>query len=203
MWCSRDRAIGRRRKRVEALTRQGWRVWGLIAGFFLAVWGIAAWFAISQDRKERASDNLPEIVLQASETFAYDLSQLQPGQTRFFSYLAGPSERSRLLVQRDSGGVIRTAFASCTTCYSYRHEHKLSKGRLICGKCQSAMRIGDQKERLTPDKGCVAVPVIFSVADNKLSVRPEAIIEGIKVFASANKDVVQGQVNSKAAEDHP
>ena len=203
MWRSRDRTIGRRRKRVEVLTRQGWRVWGLIAGFLLAVWGIAAWFGISQDRKERASDNLPEIVLQAREIFVYDLSQLQPGQTRFFSYLAGPSERSRLLVQRDSDGVIRTALASCTSCYSYRHEHKLIKGRLICGKCQSAMRIGDQKERLTPDKGCVAVPVTFSVADNKVSVRPEAITEGIKAFANLNHDAVQGQANSKATEDHP
>src|SRR5581483_10703792 len=105
MWRSRHQVLGRRRKRVEALTRQGWRVWALIAGFLLAVWGTAAWFVISQERKERASDNLPEIVLQAGENFVYDLAQLQPGQTRFFTYPAGPSERSRLLVQRDSDGV--------------------------------------------------------------------------------------------------
>ena len=203
MWRSQDRAMGRRRKRVEVLTREGWRVWGLIAGFLLAVWGIAAWFAISQDRKERASDSLPEIVLHAGESFVYDLAQLQSGQTRFFTYPTRSSERSRLLVQRDSDGVIRTAFASCTTCYSYRHEHKLSKGRLICGKCQSAMRIGDQKEQLTADKGCVAVPVTLSVADNKVSVRPEAITEGIKAFANSTHDAAQGQANSKAAKDHP
>ena len=187
---------------MEVLTRQGWRVWGLIAGFLFAVWGIAAWFAISQDRKERASDNLPEIIVEAGNSFVYDLAHLQSGQTRFFTYPTRSSERSRLLVQRDSDGVIRTAFASCTTCYSYRHEHKLSKGRLICGKCQSAMRIGDQKERLTTDKGCVAVPVTFSVADNKVSVRPEAITDGIKALVSPDDDAVQGQANSKAAEDH-
>lgn len=203
MWRSRQHASGRRRKRVEALSRQSWRVWALIVGVLLAVWGTAAWFAISQERKERASDNLPEIVLQAGYSFVYDLAQLQSGQTRFFTYPTSSSERSRLLVQRDSDGVIRTAFASCVACYSYRHEHKLSKGNLICGKCQSAMRIGGQNERLTPDKGCVGVPVTFSVVDNKVIVRPEAIIEGIKAFANPTNGAVQGQANPKGSESRP
>jgi uncharacterized membrane protein len=195
--------LGRRQQRVRELSRKGWRVWGLIVGVLAVVWGAAAWVVISQERKERASDNLPEIVLQAGENFVYDLAQLQSGQTRFFTYPTSSSERSRLLVQRDSEGVIRTAFASCVACYSYRHEHKLSKGMLICGKCQSAMRIGDQKERLTPDSGCVGVPVTFSVVDNKVIVRPEAITEGIKAFANPNNAAVQGQGNPNASESRP
>ena len=203
MWRSRQPVLGRRRKRVEALARQGWRVWALIAGFLLAVWGTAAWFVISQERKERASDNLPEIVLQAGENFVYDLAQLQPGQTRFFTYPAGPSERSRLLVQRDSDGVIRTAFASCIACYSYRREHKLSKGNLICGKCQSGMRIGDQHERLTADKGCVGVPVPFSVENNKVVVRFDAIAAGLETFNSSAKGTGQKDGDSKDSQSRP
>ncbi len=203
MWRSGRRPLGRRQQRVRELSRKGWRVWGLIVGVLAAVWGAAAWVEISQEKKERASDNLPEIVLEAGQNFVYDLAQLRSGQTRFFTYPTSSSERSRLLVQRDADGAIRTAFASCIACYSHRREHKLRKGNLICGKCQSAMRIGDQNERLTPDKGCVGVPVTFSVVDNKVIVRHEAITEGIKAFANPTNGAVQAQGNPKGSESRP
>lgn len=170
--------------RVEALSRQGWRVWGLIAGLLLAVWGGAAGFALWSLRKASASDNLPAIVLQAGENFVYDLARLESGQTRFFTYPINSSERSKLLVNRDSEGVVRAAFASCTTCYSFRKQHHLKEGKLICGQCQSAMRIGDRNERMTADKSCVAVPVPFSVESDKVMVRAEAITEGTKTLAA-------------------
>lgn len=185
MWRSRQHVVGRKRKRIEALTRQGRRVWGLLAGLLLAVWGTAAWFAIYQERKATASDHLPEIVLQAGENFVYDLAQLQPGQTRFFSYPINSSERSKLLVNRDSEGIVRAAFASCTTCYSFRKQHHLKEGKLICGQCQSAMRIGDRNERLIADKSCVAVPVPFAVEYNKIIVKASAITEGAKTLGAA------------------
>ncbi len=185
MWRSRHQVLGRKRKRVEALARQGWRVWGLLAGLLLAVWGSAAWFAIAQQRKATASDHLPEIVLQAGEDFLYDLAQLQPGQTRFFTYPTNSSDRSKLLVNRDSEGVVRAAFATCTTCYSFRKQHLLKEGQLICGQCRSTMRIGDRNERMTADKSCVAVPVPFAVENNKVIVRANPITEGTKTIAAA------------------
>lgn len=201
MWRSQHHVLGRRRKRVEALSRQGWRVWGLIAGFLLAVWGTAAWFAISQERKATASDHLPEIVLQAGENFLYDLAQLRPGQTRLFTYPINSSERSKLLVNRDSEGVVRVAFASCTTCYSFRKQHHLKEGKLICGQCQSAMRIGDRNERMTADKSCVAVPVPFSIENDKVTVRTEGIAEGAKTLAAAAAGV--GNAGSKSVDQRP
>lgn len=201
MWRSRQHVLGRRRKRIDALTRQGWRVWGLIAGSLLAVWGTAAWFAISQERKATASDHLPEIVLQAGENFLYDLAQLQPGQTRFFTYPINSSDRSKLLVNRDSEGVVRAAFASCTTCYSFRKQHHLKEGNLICGQCQSAMRIGDRNERMTADKSCVAVPVPFSVENGKVMVQAEAITEGTKTLAATAAAV--STAGSKSVDQRP
>ena len=200
---SRHRVIGRRQKRIETLSRQGWRVWAIIAGVLLAVWGTAAWFAISEERKERASDNLPEIALEAGETFVYDLARLESRQTRFFTYPTSSSERSRLLVQRDADGAIRTAFASCIACYSHRRDHKLNKGHLICGKCQSAMRIGDQNERLTSDKSCVAVPVPFSLDNNKVIVRPQVITAGLQNFSNSNKSADQRDGDSKDPQSRP
>ncbi|MBI3476373.1 MAG: DUF2318 domain-containing protein [Acidobacteria bacterium] len=175
----------------------------MIAGFLLAVWGAAAWFAISQERKATASDHLPEIVLEAGENFLYDLAQLQPGQTRFFTYPIRSSERSKLLVNRDSKGVVRAAFASCTTCYSFRKQHHLKEGNLICGQCQSAMRIGDRNERMTADKSCVAVPVPFSVENNNVVVRPDAITKGFEMFSSSAKGTLQKDGDSRDSQSRP
>ena len=180
---------------MRTLSRRVWRLWGIIAGCLALAYGSVAWFSISEERKASASDNLPETVLQAKDDFSYDLGQLEPGQTRFFTYPTSSSERSRLLVQRDAKGVIRTAFASCKVCYSHRHEHKLSRGSLICGKCESAMRVGDQNERITAGKGCVAVPVPFSIEQGRVIVRRHAITDGLKIFTPPNNGTTQERVS--------
>lgn len=199
MWRSQHHVLGRRRKRVEALSRQSWRVWAIIAGALVAVWGTAAGFAFWSERKASASDSLPAIVLRAGENFVYDLARLESGQTRFFTYPASSSERSKLLVQRDSNGELRAAFASCIACYAFRGEHKLKQGQFMCGRCQHSMRIGDQNERLAPGKECVAVPVPFSVENNKVVVRPDAIAAGLRTFSTSAPGTV-GQGGSKDPE---
>lgn len=194
MWHSGNRSLGRKQQRVRALSRGVWRLWLILGASLALASGAVAWFSISEEAKATASDNLPEIALQAKDDFGYDLAQLEPAQTRFFTY-QNSSEQSRLLVQRDAKGVIRTAFASCTACYSNRREHKLIRGSLICGRCGSAMRIGNQDEHITPDKSCVAVPVPFSIEQNKVIVRRQAITDGLKIFAAANSDAVQKKVS--------
>ena len=203
MWHSRHRALGRKRRRIEELSRQSWRVWAIIAGVLLAVWGGAAGFAFWSVRKASASDNLPAIVLQAGEDFVYDLAKLGPGQTRFFTYPTSSSERSKLLVQRDSDGVVRAAFASCKTCYSFRGQHYLKQGQFICGQCQSPMRVGDRNERMTLDKSCIAVPVQFSVENNKVIVPPQAIAAGLQTFSASASGTAQRQGDSKDPQSRP
>ncbi len=203
MWRSRQHVLGRKRKRVEALSRQSWRVWAIIAGTLLAVWRTAAGFAFWSERKASASDNLPAIALEAGENFVYDLARLESGQTRFFTYPASSSERSKLLVQRDYNGELRAAFASCIACYAFRGEHKLKQGQFMCGRCQHSMRIGDQNERLSPDKGCVAVPVPFSVENNKVVVRHDGIAKGLETFSRSVNGAVQKDGNSKDSQSRP
>ena len=199
MWHSSHRSLGKKQQRVRALSRRVWPFWGIVAGFVALTWGVLAWFSISEETKATASDNLPEIGLEAKDNFSYDLGQLEPGQTRFFTYATSSLERSRLLVQRDSKGVIRTAFASCRACYSHRHEHKLFRGRLICGKCGTAMRVGDQNENVMAGKGCVAVPVHFSIDNNKIAVGGQAILEGLRSLSDANNDTFRGETTRKNA----
>lgn len=194
MWHSGHRSLGRKQQRVRALSHSVWRLWLILGSSIALASGGVIWFSISEETRATASDNLPEIALQAKDDFSYGLAKLEPSQTRFFTYPSS-SEQSRLLVQRDAKGVIRAAFASCTACYSHRREHKLIRGSLICGRCGSAMRIGNQNEHITPDKSCVAVPVPFSIEQNKVIVRSQAITDGLKIFAAANSDALQKKVS--------
>ena len=186
MWHSGHRSSSRKQRRVHALSRSVGRLWLILGGSLALASGALAWFSISEEAKATASDNLPEIGLQAKDDFSYDLAELEPSQTRFFTY-PNSSEQSRLLVQRDAKGVIRTAFASCTACYSHRREHKLIRGTLICGRCGSAMRIGNQNEHITPEKSCLAVPVPFSIEQSKVIVRSQAITDGLRIFTAAKE----------------
>lgn len=200
MWRSAQRRLVRRQQRIQELSRKSWRVWAILAGLLLVVWGGAGGFAWWSIRRASASDHLAAIALEPKQDFVYDLSKLESGQSRFFTYPASSSERAKLLLNRDSDGVVRTAFASCTTCYSFRGQHYLKQGQFICGQCQNAMRIGDQKERMTQDKGCVAVPVPFAVENNKIVVQAQAITEGAKALASAEKETTEKD-RSKALAD--
>ena len=143
MWHSAHHLLGRKQRRLQALNRQSWGACGLLAGPLLAVCGGAAAVAYLSFRRLAASDHLPGIVLQANDDFGYDLVKTEPGQSPFFTYPVNSSERSRLLLNRDSAGVVRATFASSTTCYFFRRQHDLlSKGgELICGQWQDPMRI--------------------------------------------------------------
>lgn len=184
MWQSAH-SLGRKQRRIQALSRKSWGAWALLAGLLLAVWGGAAGFVWWSIRKASASDRLPAVALAANQDLIYDLWKLEPGQTRFFTYPTSSTEQSKLLVNRDEDGVLRAAFATCTTCYAFRRRHYLKEGKFICGQCQTPMAVGSPNERITADKSCIAVPVPFTVENNKVVVRAQAIMEGAKTLAEA------------------
>ena len=195
MWYSGHRSLNGRHQRVRALSQSVRRLWLILAGLLALASGAIVWFSISEEKRATASDNLSEIALQEKDDFVYDLAQLAPEQTRFFTYPTASSERSRLLVQRDAKGVIRTAFASCTACYPRRREHKLFRGSLICGRCGSSMRVADQNERMTATKGCVAVPVPFSIEQSQVIVRRQAITDGLEIFKTTDSGSLREKVS--------
>lgn len=185
MWQFAHHSPTRKQQRIRELSRKSWGAWALLAGLLFAIWGGAAGFVWWSIRKASASDRLPPVTLEANQDLVYDLWKLEPGQTRFFTYPTSSTEQSKLLVNRDEDGVLRPAFATCTTCYSLRRQHYLKEGKFICGQCQTPMTIGGPNERITPDKSCIAVPVPFTVENNKVVVRAQAIMEGAKTLAEA------------------
>ena len=170
-----------KKQRIQTLSRQCSRLCTLLAVLGLLVFGSAAWFIVSNDRKAAAFDHLPEIALTEDSDLAYDSSQLQPHQAQFFSYPLNSSERVRLLVSRDSKGDTRAAFASCTACYRFRNQHYLKNGELICGRCEQAMRVADSNEQPT-GKACIAVPLPFLLENNKIVIHARAIRESTQIF---------------------
>jgi uncharacterized membrane protein len=204
MWQPAHHALTRKQRRLRTLSRKSWGAWALLAGLLLVIWGGAAGIVWWMTRKASASDHLPAVTLEPEQDLVYDLWKLEPGQSRFFTYPSRSSERSRLLVNRDSDGVIRAAFATCTTCYSFRKQHYLKDGQFICGRCQTAMAIGGRNERMTPDKGCVAVPVPFSIEHNRVIVRAQAITEGAKELVEAAAKVAsRADASSKPLVEDP
>ena len=198
MWRFAHHPLTRKQQRIRTLSRKSWGAWALLAGVLLVVWGGAAGYAWWVIRKASASDHLSAVTLEAHQDLIYDLWKLEAGQSRFFTYPTSSTEQSKLLVNRDEDGVVRMAFATCTTCYSFRRQHYLKEGKFICGQCQTAMAIGGRNERITPDKGCVAVPVPFSLENNKVVVRARAIEEGAKALTeSVNKDAKRASAGSK------
>ena len=168
------RPSSRKRYRQQVVVRKAQRV-PIVIVVVLALLSVATlWHVMSDIRNLTASDHLPPILIDDREDIRYDVAKLAPGQTRFFAY---PSDLPRLIVQKDPKGVVRVAFASCTQCYEYRGAHQLRSGELICARCQHAMRLGDQGEKMTRDKGCVAVPVPFSIERENPLVRRKDVAE--------------------------
>lgn len=146
-----------------------------------ALCAVLGWYAASNNRQTNL-DGQPEIQLRENQDLVYDLSQLQIGQSRFFTYPVTSSERVRLVLTRDMKGIARAAFATCPACYSFRKQTYMKNGSLICGRCQQPMRIGEPNERFMAGRGCVAVPVFVSADNGKIVVRAHAIVEEAKMF---------------------
>lgn len=159
-------------------------VWMILAALVLGVWLPALSYMTWRSWRENRPDVLPRIDLNAGHNFIYDLTRLAPSQSVWFTYPLD-SERIRLALQKDSSGSIRTVVASCTACYSFRKEHEFKEGQLMCGRCRHAMRLGDQNEKLIPAKGCVAVPVAFSVDKQLLTVQASDIEKRLRELESS------------------
>ena len=145
-------------------------VWVLIGALVLGVWVPTLSYVGWRTWRENRADVLLRFDLASGHNFIHDLGRLKSQQAVWFTYPVG-SEHARFVLQRDSSGTIRTAVASCSACYSFRKGHEFKDGQFMCARCRHAMRLGDPNEKLTPAKGCVAVPVPFSTDGKLLTVR--------------------------------
>jgi len=154
-------------------------VWVLIAALVLGVWVPTLSYMGWRTWRDSRPDVLPCIDLASGQNFSYNVERLKPQQAALFTYPAG-SERVRFVLRRDSSGTIRTVVGSCIACYSSRQGHEFKDGQFICFRCRHAMRLGDQNEKLTAAKGCVAIPVPFSAEGGLVTVRAADMEERLR-----------------------
>ena len=175
----------RNRGKLSGSAKAAKGVWILLAAIVLGVWVPGLSFGIWRMWRDNQPDVLPRVDLDPGHNLVYDLERLKPQQAVWFTYPAS-SERIRFALQRDLTGTIRTVVASCMACYAYRDHHEFKRGQLMCARCRHPMRLGDPNEKLTSAKGCVAVPVPFSVDGRLLTVRAADIEETLRELQPAD-----------------
>ena len=158
--------------------------WILLLGFLLGLWVPALSYMAWRSWRDAQPDVLPQVDLGSGHNFVYDLRQLDPDKAIWFTYPVGP-ERIRFVLHKDSSSKVRAAVASCTACYPFKNGNQWKKGRVMCARCRMGMRVGDPNEKLTPAKGCVAVPVPFFVDNGLLTVRAKDIEAVVRDLQSA------------------
>lgn len=158
--------------------------WIILLGLVLGLWVPALSYLAWRSWRDAQPDVLSQVDLSSGHNFVYDLRRLSRDEAIWFTYPVG-SERVRFVLHKDSSGKIRTAVASCTACYPFKDGNQWKKGHVWCARCRMAMRVGDPNEKLTPAKGCVAVPVPFSADNGLLTVRATDIEEIVRDLQSA------------------
>ena len=78
-------------------------------------------------------------------------------------------------VERGQDDGPRVALATCSRCYRYRRPHYALKGKMMCGMCNSPMRLPDSHGGTQVACSLVAVP--FERHKNEIVVRASAVAQ--------------------------
>jgi len=114
-------------------------------------------------------------VVEAGTDLRLPLADLRPGKLHFFTYAVNSSTGAEVVVERDKDDILRVAFASCRSCYGFRHYDRF--GQLICSRCGHAMNLPDPGAEPTDDTGCIPVALPYSTDGDELVVRGQVIKE--------------------------
>jgi uncharacterized membrane protein len=154
----------RRSKRTLKLGwRELWPVWAVFGGLIaFGIVGLRIMFPTPT----------PPTALKAGEDLTLNLSDLEPGKVRLFTYPATPQTQVDFFVERGTSSDITVAFASCRRCY--RSGHYERDGQILCGHCNEPMeRLGPGQTPLA-EIDCKPIPIAFEKSGNQLVVRGDA-----------------------------
>jgi uncharacterized membrane protein len=155
----------RRSKRTLKLGwRDLWPVWAVFGGLIaFGIVGLRIMFPTPT----------PPTSLKGGEDLTVNLSDLDPGKVRLFTYPVRPQTQVDFFVERGSSSDITVAFASCRRCY--RSSHYERDGQILCGHCNEPMeRLGAGQTPAT-EKDCKPIPIAFEKSGNQLVVRGDAL----------------------------
>lgn len=108
-----------------------------------------------------------------------ELSELEPGDLRFFRFLNPGNQEVKFFVARDLAGTVQVALDANEICYKlgrgYRHDGEW----VTCNKCDKAFRI---EEVNAGGGGCKPVPVAHRVEGERLILAEADVLAGWRYF---------------------
>jgi uncharacterized membrane protein len=108
-----------------------------------------------------------------------DVSDLQPGDVRFYRFLNYGNQEVRFLVGRDREGEVQVGFDASETHSKLGRGFRHEGDWLVDNKCDSAVRLASVNEG---GRGCRPVPLPHTLDDGRLILTEANILRGWRYF---------------------
>jgi uncharacterized membrane protein len=108
-----------------------------------------------------------------------DVSDLEPGDVRFYRFLNYGNQEVRFLVGRDGEGVLQVGFDASETHSKLGRGFRHEGDWLVDNKCDSAVRLESVNEG---GRGCRPVPLEHTVDGDRLVLTEADILRGWRYF---------------------
>lgn len=90
----------------------------------------------------REETKYPELRARGGEV-TVDIAGIAAGSGSFHTYRAGAGKRVDFFVYRDGAGAPHAVLDACRTCYRWRKGYLLSRGEVVCIKCDMVFKLDD------------------------------------------------------------
>ena len=110
---------------------------------------------------------------------AYPISHFSDGKARHYTYQTEEGQEIRYFVLKSADGVIRAAFDACDVCWPANKGYYQEGDTMVCRNCGrrfASVKVNEVKG------GCNPAPLERKVAGDRLILRVEDILEGIRYF---------------------
>ena len=115
----------------------------------------------------------------ANQTVSIQISDLSPGEVRFFKYGNRADDQIRFLLARDGTGRIKAAIDACEHCYMYHQGYVSSRGSLICRFCGNRYRLEAMESGLA---SCVPLKLPFQMTGHTVTIKSADLDRARRMF---------------------
>lgn len=110
---------------------------------------------------------------------AVELAGIGAASGRFLSFRSGGGKVVDFLVYRDGSGAPHAVLDACRTCYRWRKGYLLSRGEVVCVKCDMVFRLDDLEKGTG---SCVPIRLETQRRGETLIVPAAALEAGARYF---------------------
>lgn len=152
--------------------------WVIAGALCVIALGGGVFFATQNTKQETVTTN-PSGVRISETSVTYPVDLFSDGKARHFHYKVDDTITIQYFILKSSDGVIRAAFDACDVCWPAGKGYEQSGDVMVCRNCGrqfASIRINEVKG------GCNPAPLRRKMADNRLIVKIQDILEGKQYF---------------------